>query len=153
MHSLRARKKNGKITASAKSSSARMSKSRKAQPQLLNLDGDEDDLGTDEDEDGELPERERKHLAALENKLTSCVQCGSNQFCKIDKSGNHVNLTMNQRRAWANALVIFLHCVFCICSCRIRLSVLMELRCKTRQKMISSLAFTSLRMYPLLPIL
>lgn len=76
-----------------------LNESCKAQPQLLNLDEDEDDLGTHEYEDGELPECKCKHMAALENKLTSCVQCGSNQFCKIDKSGNHVNLTMNQHRA------------------------------------------------------
>jgi hypothetical protein len=126
MHSLRTRKKNGKKGTSAKSTSTRASKSRKAQPQLLNLDEDEDNLGTDEDEDGELPERERKHLAALENKLASCARCGPNQFCKIDKSGNHVKLTMNQRSAWANALVIFLQCVFCIRSYQIRLLVLME---------------------------
>jgi hypothetical protein len=108
MHSLRTQKKNGKNGTSAKSTSTHTSKSRKAQPQLLNLDEDEDDLGTDDDEDGELPECERKHLAALENKLTSCAWCGPNQFCKIDKSGNHVKLTMNQHSAWANALVIFL---------------------------------------------
>lgn len=101
MHSLRTQKKNGKKGASAKSTSTRTSKSRKPQPQLLNLDEDEDDLGTDEDEDGELPERERKHLGALKNKLASCARCGPNQFCKIDKSGNHVKLTMNQHSAWA----------------------------------------------------
>jgi hypothetical protein len=115
MHLLRARKKTGKKATSAKSTSTRASKSRKDQPQLINLDEDEDDLGTDEDEDGKLPECECKYLAALENKLTSCAQCGPNSFCKIDKSGTHINLTMNQRRAWANALVIFLPCVFYIC--------------------------------------
>lgn len=135
MHSLCAQKKNGKTAASAKSSSARMPKSCKAQPQLLNLNEDEDDLGTNEDEDGELPECKCKHLAVLKNKLTSCVWCGSNQFCKIDNSGNHVNLTMNQHRAWANALALG------------------SQHCKTCQKIISSLAFISLRMYPLLPIL
>jgi hypothetical protein len=78
---------------------------------------DKDDLGTDEDKDGELPEHKRKHLVALENKLMSCAWCGPNSsFCKINKSSTHVNLTMNQRRAWENALVIFLPCVFHICS-------------------------------------
>ena len=126
MHSLHTQKKNGKNDASAKSIYTHISQSCKAQPQLLNLDEDEDDLGTDKDENSELPECEHKHLGALKNKLASCAWCGSNQFCKIDKFSNYVKLTMNQHSAWANALVIFLQCVLCIHLYQIRLSVLME---------------------------
>jgi hypothetical protein len=50
-------------------------------------------------------EKEKKQLELLEKALSGCVRCGPEKFCKIDKSGNHVNLTFNQRRGWANALV------------------------------------------------
>ena len=80
-------------------------KSRKAVP-LLNLDEDYDeDNDNADDQDEEMLERERRHLAALDKKLSTCQRCGPDRFCKIDQSGGHVNLTMGQRNAWANALV------------------------------------------------
>jgi len=36
-----------------------------------------------------------------------CQWCGPNIYCKIDKAGTYVALTMPQRRAWANALACF----------------------------------------------
>jgi len=78
-------------------------------PALLDLDGDEYGLGedSDDDPDNDLISREIKQLAILDRSLLTCQRCGPNIYCKIDKAGTHVALTMPQRRAWANTLACF----------------------------------------------
>lgn len=102
MHSLRARRKGKRSSAPAAAS--RKGK-RKAQP-VLDLDHDHSsDLGDDEDAEEGFIETEMKKLEQLDGVLSQCQLCGREKFCKVDRAGNHVNLTMGQRRAWANALV------------------------------------------------
>ncbi|KAF8218991.1 hypothetical protein L208DRAFT_1383144 [Tricholoma matsutake] len=98
MHTLRAhQKKKGKRSTSNNQASSSRSLKQKMQPVLLNLDEDDNDNEDEDDnEDGDLLECEKKHLAALDKKLTGCQRCGQDRFCKIDKSGNHVNLSMGQ---------------------------------------------------------
>jgi hypothetical protein len=67
---------------------------------LMDLNGDSDD---DNHDDGTM-EREKQALELLERALTRCQLCGPGKFCKISKTGDHVNLTWNQRRAWSIAL-------------------------------------------------
>jgi hypothetical protein len=90
LRSLRARSK--------KSGPASKSKGKKKHllPLLdLDRDGDEHE-NEDEEGDSDLMEKEKKQLELLEKALSGCVRCGPEKFCKIDKSGNHVNLTFNQ---------------------------------------------------------
>jgi hypothetical protein len=103
MYSLRARRK-GKNTTIAASSSTRKGK-QKAMP-VLDLDHDFSDLDDDQDAPEGFIDTEVKKLEMLDGVLSKCQLCGSDKFCKIDRAGNHVNLTMGQRRAWANALVL-----------------------------------------------
>ena len=76
-------------------------------PTLLDLDGDEFGLGVDSDEDldNDLVSHEIEQLGLLDCLLSTCQRCGPTTYCKIDKAGTHVALTMPQRWAWANALV------------------------------------------------
>lgn len=67
---------------------------------LMDLNGDSDDENHD---DGTM-EREKQALEQLERALTRCQLCGPGKFCKISKTGDHVNLTWGQRRAWSIAL-------------------------------------------------
>lgn len=77
-------------------------------PTLLDLDGDEFGLGVDSDEDpdNDLVSHEIEQPGLLDRLLSTCQRCGPTAYCKIDKAGTHVALTMPQRRAWANALVV-----------------------------------------------
>jgi hypothetical protein len=99
MASLRARKKKKPTTG------ATTGKGKKTKICLLDLDnyvGDSDD----EDKDGgDLLDQEQKELERLDQALTGCVRCGLEKYCKISKTGAHINLTFNQRCGWANALV------------------------------------------------
>lgn len=88
-------KKSGKSQAAG----GRSTKSKKVV--LMDLNGESDD---DNHDDGTM-EREKKALEQLERALTKCQLCGPGKFCKISKTGDHVNLTWNQRRAWSIALV------------------------------------------------
>jgi len=67
-------------------------------PALLDLDGDEYGLGedSDDDPDNDLVSREIKQLAILDHFLLMCQRCGPNIYCKIDKAGTHIALTMPQ---------------------------------------------------------
>lgn len=67
----------------------------------LNMDSDEDDG----DEDMTFMEREKEELEKLKNACSACFKCGSEKVCLIAKNGAHVQLTLNQQRAWASALV------------------------------------------------
>ncbi|KAF4574498.1 hypothetical protein EYR36_005839 [Pleurotus pulmonarius] len=113
LNSLRARAKKGpgKGLSSVSLRNTKAS-ARKALP-ILDLDHEDDDDGSDDGMDNEggsdFYEREDHQLALLENKLKSCARCGPDKFCKIDKSGTHVGLTMAQRRSWANALAHHTH--------------------------------------------
>ena len=77
---------------------------RKKKMVLMDLNGDSDD---DNDDDGTM-EREKQALEQLERSLTKCQLCGPGKFCKISKTGDHVNLTWNQRCAWSIALVYYI---------------------------------------------
>lgn len=100
MDSLRARKKK-KLALGMQSS---RSKKGKAKP-LLDLDNYLGDTEDDGEDANNLMANEQKQLQLLDKTLAGCVRCGSEKYCKIDKVGNHVHLTFNQRRGWANALV------------------------------------------------
>ncbi|KDQ52784.1 hypothetical protein JAAARDRAFT_210431, partial [Jaapia argillacea MUCL 33604] len=84
---------------------------RKKAPALIDLDNDySDDLGDDDGGDDEdLLEQEQKMLESLENTLSTCQKCGPSLYCKIDKSGQHVALSMNQRCGWAMSLALNTH--------------------------------------------
>src|SRR5437868_6477917 len=102
MYSLRQRRKGKK--SSAPIAATRKGK-QKAQP-VLDLDHDHSsDIGDEEDAEEGFIETETKMLEQLDGVLSQCQLCGHEKFCKVDRAGNHVSLTMGQRRAWANALV------------------------------------------------
>jgi hypothetical protein len=62
---------------------------------LLDLDnGDGDD---DENADKGMAEKERKALEKLEKVLGDCQKYGPTKLCKINRDGQHVHLTFNQR--------------------------------------------------------
>ncbi|KAF8888946.1 hypothetical protein CPB84DRAFT_1849504 [Gymnopilus junonius] len=89
------------------------SKNKKKKPApLLNLDN-EDDYGLEDvqnDEEGlSLLELEDKQLEILQCHLSHCQCCGTDVFCKIDKTGTHISLSMPQCRAWANVLALQTH--------------------------------------------
>ena len=68
---------------------------------MLDLDNDDDDG----DEAEGIAEGEMKSMEQLDRTLTVCQKCGPSKYCKINKTGVHVNLTFGQRRGWAVALV------------------------------------------------
>ncbi|KAF8873645.1 hypothetical protein CPB84DRAFT_1853946 [Gymnopilus junonius] len=89
------------------------SKNKKKKPApLLDLDN-EDDYGLEDvqnDEEGlSLLELKDKQLEIQQCHLSHCQCCGTDVFCKIDKTGTHISLSMPQRRAWANALALQTH--------------------------------------------
>jgi hypothetical protein len=71
---------------------------------LMDLNGD----SGDENEDDGTMEREKQSLEQLERALSQCQLCGPGKYCKIGKTGEHVSLTTNQRRAWSVALVFII---------------------------------------------
>ena len=79
------------------------SKRKKGKLALLDLNGDSDDEG--DGGDSSIPEKEMRASSQLEAVLTKCQKCGTSVYCKIAADGSHVNLTFQQRRAWAITLV------------------------------------------------
>ena len=73
------------------------------------------DLNGNSDDDNGTMEKEKQALEQLERALTRCQLCGPGKFCKISKTGDHVNLTWNQCRAWSITLACtlsrFLNCM------------------------------------------
>ena len=70
---------------------------------LLDLNnGDNDDK---EDVDEGMAEKENKALEKLEKALGDCQKCGPMKLCKVNKNGQHVQLTFNQCHGWSVALV------------------------------------------------
>jgi hypothetical protein len=68
------------------------------------------DLNMDSDEDNgngnmTFMECEKEELRKLKNTCSGCFKCSSEKVCLIAKNGAHVQLTLNQQRAWASALV------------------------------------------------
>jgi hypothetical protein len=49
-------------------------------------------------------EEEKNALEKLEKALENCQKCGPTNLCKVNKNGEHVHLTFNQRRRWSVAL-------------------------------------------------
>ena len=70
---------------------------------LMDLDNEDSDGNDGADE--AMAERERKALERLEKALGNCQKCGSSKLCKVNKNGQHIHLTFNQRRGWSVALV------------------------------------------------
>jgi hypothetical protein len=67
----------------------------------MNLDNDDE-----EDQANEaMQEKEKTAMEQLEAALSQCQKCGGTKACKIDRCGNHVNLTFQQRRSWSIAIV------------------------------------------------
>lgn len=76
---------------------------------LMDLDNEDDE---DEEEVEGMRSAEAECFEALEKALKRCAKCGPEKNCKIDKAGNHCQLTFQQCRAWALALVssyLYLH--------------------------------------------
>lgn len=90
---------------------------------LLNLDNDEEEDAADV----EMQEMERSAMEQLEKSLSQCQRCGDTKSCKIDRCGNHVNLTFQQRRSWSIAIVRYQFHLFLFSDCHliIRQQVLM----------------------------
>jgi hypothetical protein len=68
-----------------------------------------------EDEDGEdgLTGEEKLAGRLLTAEFSRCALCGKDKLCKIDKNGNHAQLTNQQFRSWSAALVCHLSlCLF-----------------------------------------
>ncbi|PPQ84101.1 hypothetical protein CVT24_002276 [Panaeolus cyanescens] len=103
---------NGSGSASATVSGAKSGKGikKKGHQVLLDLDNDEygleDNANDDADGCNDVMDEEIKELEQLDRALSQCQRCGPTVFCKIDKAGQHVALTMAQRKAWANALAL-----------------------------------------------
>lgn len=74
---------------------------KKGKVPMMDL-GDDDD---DEDDGDGMMEKENKAYEQLEKVLTKCQLCGPTKFCKINKAGEHICLSFQQRRGWAVALV------------------------------------------------
>ncbi|KIK93140.1 hypothetical protein PAXRUDRAFT_789413 [Paxillus rubicundulus Ve08.2h10] len=68
------------------------------------LDLDSEDGGDDIEDDG-MVEKEKKALEELKNVLWQCQLYGPSKLCKIDRTGQHVNLTSQQHRGWSVALL------------------------------------------------
>jgi hypothetical protein len=66
---------------------------------VTELDNDDEEGENDDDEDAEAGEK--KALADLDAVYCACVHCGPTVLCKIDRSGNHIHLSLPQRHAWA----------------------------------------------------
>ncbi|KAJ6448753.1 hypothetical protein C8R45DRAFT_1132733 [Mycena sanguinolenta] len=47
---------------------------------------------------------EKKAMAEHDAEYRKCMRCGPTFVCKIDRSGVHIHLSFNQRRAWAVSL-------------------------------------------------
>ena len=103
MHSLRERAKDGKASQWAQPAKGKAKAKKKFT--LLDLDGNDDD--EDDNDDGGSMEQEKKFHEQLERSLTRCQLCGPTKFCQISRSGQHINLSFQQRRGWAVALVNF----------------------------------------------
>jgi hypothetical protein len=86
-----------------KEASGSRKQSKKKSEALIDLNADSDD----DDGDGNMTfmEREKEQLEKLKNARSGCFKCGSEKVCLIAKNSAHVQLTLNQQRAWANALV------------------------------------------------
>jgi hypothetical protein len=68
----------------------------------LDLDGGLDD---DKTEGVVQAQKESEEFQRMQNKLVSCNRCSPNKWCKINKLGTHVHLTVPQLGSWAHALV------------------------------------------------
>jgi hypothetical protein len=88
--------------AGKKSSKAVVVTKGKKKPVVLDLDHKEDE--EDEGDDGTM-EKEKKFLEQLQRALGGCQLCGPSKLCKINRNGEHINLTFNQLHRWAIALV------------------------------------------------
>jgi hypothetical protein len=69
---------------------------------LIDLDNEDED---DDAGDDSILDKERKHYEELRVALTRCQLCGPEKFCRISRTGQHKNLTFQQRRGWVAALV------------------------------------------------
>jgi hypothetical protein len=98
MHSLRERAKDGK---GGKRLAAGGKSKMKKKFMMMDLDNEDDD---DEGDEGVM-EKEKKFHEQLEKVLTRCQLCGPTKFCHISRTGQHVNLSFQQRRGWAVSLV------------------------------------------------
>ena len=96
LKSLRARTNEGK-TVSSQSGKAKLGK------KMALIDLDDDDDGQEGDES--MMDKEAKFAEQLSKVLTGCQLCGNEKYCHISRNGEHVNLTFQQRRGWAVALV------------------------------------------------
>ncbi|KAF7358133.1 hypothetical protein MVEN_00861400 [Mycena venus] len=69
---------------------------------IMDLNND-DSAGEDDDDEG-VADGEKKAMTELDAEYRKCMCCGPTVVCKIDRSGEHVHLSFNQRCAWAVSL-------------------------------------------------
>ncbi|KAJ7832875.1 hypothetical protein B0H14DRAFT_3871832 [Mycena olivaceomarginata] len=65
------------------------------------MDLNNDDSAEEDDNDGGVADGEKNAMAELDAEYRKCMRCGPTYVCKIDRSGAHIHLSFNQRRAWA----------------------------------------------------
>ncbi|KAJ6474919.1 hypothetical protein C8R45DRAFT_935453 [Mycena sanguinolenta] len=68
------------------------------------VDLNNDDSAGEDGDDEDIADGERKAMAELDAEYRKCMRCGPTFVCKIDRSGVHIHLSFNQRRAWAVSL-------------------------------------------------
>ncbi|KAJ7933350.1 hypothetical protein B0H13DRAFT_2507005 [Mycena leptocephala] len=68
------------------------------------MDLNNDDSAEEDDDDEGVADGEKKAMAELDAEYRKCMRCGPTYVCKIDRSGAHIHLSFNQRRAWAVSL-------------------------------------------------
>jgi hypothetical protein len=80
-------------------------KSGKKKAKMTTLDLENDDTDGEGEGDEGVEDGEKAAMAELDAQYRTCIKCGTAHLCKIDRAGNHVHLSFNQRRAWAVSLV------------------------------------------------
>ncbi|KAF8144815.1 hypothetical protein K438DRAFT_1782438 [Mycena galopus ATCC 62051] len=78
--------------------------STKKKGKMAIMDLNNADSAGEDDEDEGIADGEKKAMAELDAEYRKCMRCGSAYVCKIDRSGQHVHLSFNQRCAWAVSL-------------------------------------------------
>ncbi|KAF8160542.1 hypothetical protein K438DRAFT_1985644 [Mycena galopus ATCC 62051] len=78
--------------------------STKKKGKMAIMDLNNADSAGEDDEDEGIADGEKKAMVELDAEYRKCMRCGSAYVCKIDRSGQHVHLSFNQRRAWAVSL-------------------------------------------------
>ncbi|KAJ6540646.1 hypothetical protein B0H19DRAFT_1381659 [Mycena capillaripes] len=75
--------------------------STKKKGKMTIMDLNNTDSAGEDDDDEAVADGEKRAMAELDAEYRKCMRCCPTYVCKIDRSGEHVHLSFNQRRAWA----------------------------------------------------